>query len=121
MKKIISQTVFITILISASLPLTRCETYEDIDPQPVDCSPHTQITFSDLKASLVGCAVCHNKRNSMGGVDMTDYESVYMQIEPGNPRFSTLYIETTTGTMRDYSNDEENQTIYCWIYLGGPE
>ena len=118
-KDIPKALVLCTFLLAITMPM--CDSYQEEFPEGLDCSVSAGQTFEDIKVAAVTCMSCHNRKTPLGNFYITNYDDVYTQIRPGDPVFSPLYIEVTTGSMKEYSNQEINQTLFCWIYSGGAE
>jgi len=94
----------------------------------IDCttSTNTSPSFAGIVASgkLAPCAACHRGRGPAcpdSDLDVYDYVSITAKLTKGKPDSSFLYLTSTQGAMKQYSNSELNQILYDWIKNCAPK
>ena len=61
---------------------------------------------------------CHSGASPQSGLDMTNYNSVIRYVTARNASSSALYSKINGGTMTQYSNQQINTAVFCWIQGG---
>ena len=70
-----------------------------------------------VMAILSSCTSCHG---SMGGVDLSTYESALEALTPGDPEASPLYSVQTEGGHPGQLSDADLEVLRQWIEAGAP-
>ncbi len=63
---------------------------------------------------------CHDG-SSGGQFSLNSYTNAIGLIRSGNPECSVLFTKVYSGSMKQYSNTNVTESIYCWIKSGNPQ
>lgn len=84
----------------SSSPVSQAPGTQAPNPSPTGIAvPST--TFSQINAGLLqpSCVSCHTGTSGSGGVDLSTYAGVVVQVSVGNPGGSAFYNVIAAGTM----------------------
>jgi cytochrome b subunit of formate dehydrogenase len=117
-------------------PAEEIEVFVPYTPTPLPTPPPsptpppvTALTWEGGIATLVQskCVACHNSSSQIGGLDLSDYQAIFLggnsgpAVIPGDPENSTIIVVQTAGDHPGQFSDIELDQMREWIESGAPE